>query len=83
MHSEQQALFTLDLGDEVSEGIIDQITTPAAEPTFTEIEVAIGIMQHHLEKEARNRQIEMIAPEDLCPTQKRELVRDMARLLRG
>lgn len=82
MPNNQGTLFTLESTDTVTEAIIDQIKSPTVEPTITEIEVAINILQHHLEKEARNRSLPMLAPEDLCPAQKRELVRDLTRLLR-
>lgn len=61
--------------------IIEQIEERALEPTATQVERAIEIIGRHLSKEAKNRQVPMLAPADLCPAQKRDLVRDLARLL--
>lgn len=66
----------------ISEGILSQIEERTCDATITQISTAISIMQYHLEKEARNRQVAMISPEDLCPDQKRDMIRDLAKLFR-
>ena len=63
--------------------LIEQIEQRILEPTPTEVDTAISIIQKHLQKEARNRQLEMIEPEDLCPAQKRDMVRDLSRIFRS
>jgi len=64
-------------------GIIEQIEARTLEPTATAVETAVAIIQRHLDREARNREVSMLAPEDLCPAQKRDMIRDLARLFRG
>lgn len=63
--------------------IIEQIEQRVLEPTPTEVECAVSIIQRHLEKEARNRQVSILAPKDLCPAQKRDMIRDLVRLFKG
>lgn len=45
------------------------------------VEEAMRIVQEHLDREARNRQLGTLAPRELCPDQKAALVRDLAALL--
>ena len=68
--------------DGVSQSLIEQIRARSPSPTATQVETAVEIIQRHLRKEARNRQLEMIGPEDLCPAQKRDMVSDLMRLFR-
>lgn len=46
------------------------------------IQDAISIIQQHVDKEAQNRRVRELAVRDLCPMQKAELVKDLARVLR-
>lgn len=46
------------------------------------VDEAIRLIQTHVDKEARNRQLGYLAVRDLCPSQKADLVRDIARLFR-
>jgi hypothetical protein len=78
----ENVLYDLELED-TAQSIVDEIEERILEPTPAEIEAAISIIQHHIEKESRNRQVPVLAPEDLCPMQKRNLVKDLSRLLRG
>lgn len=43
---------------------------------------AIGLIQQHVDKEATNRRVRELPIRDLCPMQKAELVKDLARALR-
>lgn len=54
----------------------------SAEETKT-IDVAIKIIQEHLDKEARNRSLPVLKPRDLCPIQKVRLLNDLASVLEG
>jgi hypothetical protein len=72
-----QDLFTNEIDD-----ILNQIDSPSLEPSNAEVEEAMSVIQRHLEREARNRQLEMLSPDDLCPEQKRDLVKDLARIFR-
>ena len=81
MRAAEGVLFDLEpQGPKLS--IIEQIEQRVLEPTPTQVESAVSIIQKHLEKEARNRQLPIIAPDDLCPAQKRDMVRDLFHLLR-
>jgi hypothetical protein len=46
------------------------------------VDEAIRLIQAHVDKEARNRALGYLAVRDLCPSQKADLVRDLARLFR-
>ncbi len=46
------------------------------------ISEAIKIIEEHLDREALNRRLRQLAPRDLCPDQKAELVKDLSRLFR-
>jgi len=46
------------------------------------VDEAVHVIQTHVDKEARNRQLGYLAVRDLCPSQKADLVRDLARLFR-
>ena len=81
MRAAEGVLFDLEPHD-IKLSIIEQIEQRVLEPTPTQVETAVSIIQKHLEKEARNRQLPMIAPDDLCPAQKRDMVRDVFHLLR-
>ena len=81
MTSQQISSFDVE-ASEVPRGLIQQIEARTPQPTQDQIEDAVGIIGKHLGKEAANRQLEMIRPEDLCPAQKRDMVRDLMRLLR-
>jgi hypothetical protein len=81
MSAGQASLFEVDV-DGVKQSLIEQIQTRAYEPTQTQVDAAVDLMQRHLRKEARNRQADIIAPQDMCPAQQRDLIRDLARLLR-
>lgn len=46
------------------------------------VEEATRIIQEHVDREARNRRVRYLAVKDLCPSQKAELVADLARVFR-
>lgn len=81
MSPDQALLFDIEV-DGVKQSLIEQIQARGLEPTQTQVDTAIEMIHRHLKKEARNRQADMLDPEDLCSAQKRDLVRDLARLLR-
>ena len=83
MPVKENTLFDTETTLDAPGSIIEQIEKRMLEPTTSEVASAISIMQYHIDKEARNRGVETLAPEDLCPTQKRDLVRDIARLFRS
>lgn len=82
MSAHQRALLDTETRPAI-ESLIQQIERQEWEPTPSEVELATSIIQDHLRKEARNREVPMLAPEDLCPAQKRDMIRDIAKLLRG
>ena len=43
---------------------------------------AIKIIEEHLDREALNRRLQQLAPRELCPDQRTELVNDLAKLLK-
>ena len=83
MPSDRNASPYLESDMEINPNLIRDIEQRILEPTPTEVEQVISIIQHHLDKEARNRQVDCLSPEDLCPAQKRDLVRDLTRLLKA
>lgn len=82
MSAEQKHLSALESTD-VADTIVEQIDITNVEATTHEVISMIAIMQKHLEKEAKNREVPMLEPVDLCPAQKKDLAREMARLFRG
>lgn len=68
--------------DGISQSLIEQIRARSLTPTAAQVETAVEIIQRHLRKEARNRGVEMIYPDDLCPAQKRDMVSDLMRMAR-
>jgi hypothetical protein len=81
MSAGQASLFEVEV-DGVKQSLIEQIQARAYEPTQTQVDAAVDLIQRQLKKEAQNRQADMIDPEALCPAQQRDLIRDLARLLR-
>ena len=81
MTSQQACILDVEAA-EVSRGLIEQIEARTPQPAADQIEDAVRIIGKHLRKEASNRQLDMIGPDDLCPAQKRDMVRDLMRLLR-
>lgn len=71
-----------ELDADVPPRLIEEIERRTPQPTVDQIDQAISIIGGHLRKEASNRQLDMIVPDDLCPAQKRDMVRDLMRLLR-
>lgn len=57
-------------------------TATLVRPSPTVVADAIRTIQEHLDKEARNRRETNLAPRELCPMQKAELVQDLIRVLR-
>ncbi len=81
MSTGQASLFEIE-ADGVKQSLIEQIQARGFEPTQTQVDAAIDLIHRQLKKEARNRQADMIDAEDLCSAQKRDLVRDLTRLLK-
>ncbi|MFA6665653.1 MAG: hypothetical protein WCT06_03675 [Armatimonadota bacterium] len=80
MTTREPALFD----DEIlSPNIVEQAEDHLIQPTADEVQAAICIMEKHLKREASNRQVDALSPDDLCPAQKTDMVRDLARLFRG
>jgi biotin carboxylase len=80
MSAKEPALFD----DEIlAPTVVEQAEDHLIQPTADEVEAAICIMEKHLGREARNRQVDRLAPDDLCPAQKTDMVRDLAKLFRG
>lgn len=71
-------LFAADM-DGAARSIVDEIEELVLEPSATE--VAVEVIRRHLEKEAGNRGVGWVKPDDLCPTQRRNMVKDLKRLL--
>lgn len=81
MYTKKESLFELEMQD--AQSIVEQIEGRVLEPTIPEVHQAVEIIQRHLRKEAVNRQVAALEPEDLCPAQKRDMVRDLAKVFRG
>lgn len=81
MSTGQGLLFEVEV-DGVRQSLIEQIQARGIEPSQTQVDAVTALIQNHLRREAGNRQLEFLWPEDLCPAQKRDMVRDLARLLR-
>lgn len=57
------------------------VSAVSAASAVSAVEEAMRVIQTHLDREAHNRRMRSLQPQELCPDQKSELVRDLRAAL--